>query len=418
MGQHKGDGKLGRKVKSLPTGITDRKGNLQIAFTLDGKECRQALGITTDKENIKYATQIRTEVLLAIRKGVFKWNDFFPNSKQAKAELVSQNPTGDLLIKNYLEEFYARHEEPRLAASTNKNNRKVLVTLITEFGDIPVMELKPSRIAQFVQKRAKEIKVKTLRNILGPLSNMYKEIEKDYQHRNPVKQVDLGTYYSKKVNDERQAKKAALDEDGQIINPYTGAQVSRILESTSGQARNLIQFLFYSGVRTGEVIALRWQHVNLELGIVRIIRSISAEKESSTKSGVERTLKLLPKAIEALRAQENYTKHLNGFVFHDPKKGERWQDDQAIRKKAWHPAIRKSGVGYRKPYQTRHSFATLLLMGGEDQRFVANQLGHSSLEMINRHYGRVLPDKNNPQNYKLRNNWSSFEDADYHEKAK
>ena len=68
------------------------------------------------------------------------------------------------------------------------------------------------------------------------------------------------------------------------------------------------------------------------------------------------------------------------FVFHDPKKGERWQDDQAIRKKAWHPAVKTSGVEYRYPYQTRHTYATLLLMGGEDQRFVANQLGHKSLE--------------------------------------
>ena len=412
MGKYLGDGAVGRKVNKMPVGVTDRKGNLQIAFSLNGRECRVSIGIPTDKDNIKYASRKRSEILLDSEKGTFSWVTHFPNSKQAKAELEGQAQVGHRLVKDYLEEFYERHEEPRLAASTNKANKKVLTQLITEFGDTPILELKPSRIAEFVQQRAKVVTMKTIRNVLSPLTNMYKEIEKDYEHKNPVKQVDLSVYYSKKVNDERQANK---DENGQTINPYTGAQVSKILESTEGQIKNLIQYKFYSGTRTGEDIALRWGDVDLEMGVVHIHRSISVNEESSTKTGEQRTLKLLPKALEALKDQAQYTKHLGGFVFHDPNKGERWQDDQAIRKKAWIPAIKASGVEYRKPYQTRHTYATLLLMGGEDQRFVANQLGHSSLEMIHRHYGKVLPDKNNPHNYKLRNPWNSFEDAEHND---
>ena len=394
----------------MPIGVTERNGKLQIAFSVGGRECRQSLGIPIDKGNIKHASRTRDEILLAISKSTFSWADFFPNSKQAKKERSMQSPSEDRLIKGCLLEFYERHEEPRLSASTNKANKKAMLQLITEFGDIQVMELKPSRIAEFVQHRAKQVKMKTVRNILSPLSNMYKEIEKDYQHRNPVKQVDLGTYYSKKVNDKRQANNK--DENGQIINPYTGAQVSKIIDSAEGQVKNLIQFMFYTGVRTGEAIGLRWSHINLDIGTADITRSISSDEESSTKTAVERTLKLLPKALEALKNQTHYTKHLNDFVFHDPKKGCRWQDDQAIRKKAWHPTIKASGVGYRKPYQTRHTYATLLLMGGEDARFVANQLSHKSLEMIFRHYAHVLPDKNNPQNYKLRNTWKSFEEEE------
>jgi len=404
---------MGRKVSKLPVGITDRNGNIQIAFSLNGREFRQSLSIPTNKDNINYASRKRDEILRDIEKKEFSWITHFPKSKLAKAEFASQTPTGELFIKEHLIEFYERHEEPRLAASTNKANKKALLQLITEFGDAPVMSLKPSRIAEYVQHRAKKVKMKTVRNILSPLSNMYKEIEKDYQHRNPVKQVDLGTYYSKKINDERQANNK--DENGQIINPYTGAQVSKIIDSAEGQVKNLIQFMFYTGVRTGEAIAIRWDHVNLEQGTAEISRSISVEVESSTKTGESRTLKLLPKAIEALENQAKYTEDLGDFVFHDPDKGGRWQDDQAIRKKAWHPTIKASGVGYRKPYQTRHTYATLLLMGGEDARFVANQLSHKNLDMLNRNYGCILPDKNNPQNYKLRKNWNSFEEEENNE---
>lgn len=249
------------------------------------------------------------------------------------------------------------------------------------------------------------ISMKTIRNLLTPLNNMYKEIEQDFGHKNPVKQLDLSIYYSKKVNYERQKQ---TDENGQTINPYTGEQVSKIIHAAQGQHKNLIQFLFYSGIRTGEAIALRWSDIDLDAGVAVISRSISVDEESCTKTGERRTLKLLPKAIASLKNQEKYIKSMNDFVFHDPAKNQRWRDDQAIRKKSWKPAIAAAGVEYRKPYQTRHTYATLLLMGGEDARFVANQLGHRSLEMIHRHYGRVLPDKNNPQNYQLRNKWDAF----------
>ena len=45
-------------------------------------------------------------------------------------------------------------------------------------------------------------------------------------------------------------------------------------------------------------------------------------------------------------------------------------------------------VRYRNPYQTRHTYASQLLSGGENQLFVAQQMGHKTTEMIMRHYGR------------------------------
>ena len=43
---------------------------------------------------------------------------------------------------------------------------------------------------------------------------------------------------------------------------------------------------------------------------------------------------------------------------------------------------------YRNPYQTRHTYASQLLSGGENPLFVAQQMGHKTTEMIMRHYGR------------------------------
>jgi integrase len=74
---------------------------------------------------------------------------------------------------------------------------------------------------------------------------------------------------------------------------------------------------------------------------------------------------LLAHALEALKAQKRYTFLKNAEVFQNPKTGDRWNGNQAIRRGMWAVALRKAKVRYRKPYQTRHTYASMMLMAGE-----------------------------------------------------
>ncbi|MCX8566898.1 MAG: hypothetical protein ON057_001625 [Glomeribacter sp. 1016415] len=53
--------------------------------------------------------------------------------------------------------------------------------------------------------------------------------------------------------------------------------------------------------------------------------------------------------------------------------------------------MRRSGVRYRHPYQTRHTYASMMLSTGEHPMWVAKQMGHLDWTMIARRYGRWMP---------------------------
>jgi|GEM_PF-4414477 len=58
-------------------------------------------------------------------------------------------------------------------------------------------------------------------------------------------------------------------------------------------------------------------------------------------------------------------------VFHNPRTSEPWETDHQIRRTAWIHTLKKAGVRYRNPYQTRHTYASMMLSGGENIMWVA-----------------------------------------------
>lgn len=90
-------------------------------------------------------------------------------------------------------------------------------------------------------------------------------------------------------------------------------------------------------------------------------------------------------AMLALSSQKPFSFMKDATVFEDPKTGKAWASADAIRKKAWVPTLRKAGIRYRNPYQTRHTFATRHISQGVNLFW-----GHKGPEMLFRHYGSYL----------------------------
>uniref|UniRef100_UPI001832A664 tyrosine-type recombinase/integrase n=1 Tax=Methylibium sp. TaxID=2067992 RepID=UPI001832A664 len=66
-------------------------------------------------------------------------------------------------------------------------------------------------------------------------------------------------------------------------------------------------------------------------------------------------------------------------------------DNKNFTDRVWSPLLRHLGLKPRRPYQMRHTAATLWLASGEAPEWIARQLGHTSTEMLFRTYSRFVP---------------------------
>ena len=79
-------------------------------------------------------------------------------------------------------------------------------------------------------------------------------------------------------------------------------------------------------------------------------------------------------------------------MWDDPRNdGGPWVDERPFRRSYWTPTIKRLGIRYRKPYQCRHTNATMRLMAGQRLGYAAQQMGHT-VDMFVHTYTRWIND--------------------------
>jgi integrase len=365
-------GRDGRGVKGAS------ETTIEITFMFKGVRCRERIALKPTAANLKRAEQHRAAVLLAIADGAFDYTKTFPESKNA--EKFASVPGDVRTVEQYLDAWLDQQKK-QLKASTYETYRKITNgRLIPWFGELRLSELKRKHVRGQLDKL--EVTNKTLSNIQSVLRAALDEAV----HDELIESNPLGGWTYTKQEPPR---------EGDDIDPFSREEQAAILGALDGQGRNLVQFAFWTGLRTSELVALDWTDVDFIRGVVRVVKAqtqyASAPEVPKTNAG-RREVKLLQGALDALAAQKGHTWLAGKEVFQNPQTRERWTGDQPIRKTLWQWALKKVGVRYRYPYQTRHTYASMMLSAGEHPMWVARQMGHADWTMIARRYGRWMPD--------------------------
>lgn len=358
-------------------GVRPRNNSIVLDFMYMEQRCRETLRVKPTKTSIREASRKREAILYEIAMGTFDYARHFPNSKNAIK--YAKNKGSLITVEQALKDWIKRAEKRCQRSTIRDYNSAIYHHLIPAFGPLTLDELRKAHIDEWLETVC-HLSNKRINNVLCPLKQTFKD-----------------AYYDELIDTNPLDRLRNLKVTTPEPEPFTRSEIDKILSQLQGQSKNLIQFAFFSGLRTSELIALRWKDIDLDNDKVHvrvaIVRGI--EKTTKTVSG-QRGVELQPEAKEALLSQLEFTSDQE-HVFHDPKNNARWAGDHIIRKRVWIPALKAAEIKYRNPYQTRHTFASMLLSSGSNPLWVAQQMGHKDWGMIRMVYGRWISTQLNDQ---------------------
>lgn len=242
-------------------------------------------------------------------------------------------------------------------------------------GDRPIDAWLPSDVQGLVKKAKKlkaDVTAKRRNDILSPFRQILQSAFRDR-----IMKDELHKYVVGERTDDPEPDPFRMEEADQIIEHFRG----RHLETWW-------QFAFYSGLRTGEIVALEWGDVDFTEGTVMVTKTVSNYQERDrTKTGKNRKVLLNPVALDALIRQKPKSFMAGGRVFLT-EDGEGYNGANS-QKKQFERALLALGIRRRPQYNTRHTYATFMIMKGVNHKFVADQLGHS-VQMLLKHYSKWI----------------------------
>jgi len=175
------------------------------------------------------------------------------------------------------------------------------------------------------------------------------------------------------------------------VQPFSLEEVDRIRAAVRSDFRNYLTIRFFTGMRTGEVNGLKWKYVDFERGIIAVREVFSSgEAEENTKNETSlRDIPMLPIVREALEAQHKERHPDSEYVF--CSRDGTPIDAHNFTTRVWYPLLRYLELAKRRPYQTRHTTATVMLASGENPEWIARLMGHANTQMLFTVYSRFVP---------------------------
>lgn len=367
-------------------------------FFYRGTRCREQTDLPDTPANRKRVEAVMRRIESDIKQGIFEYARYFPNSKVpqrwAEANGVASGvpaalDNGNVATTERAEvptfaEFldtWLTENEVRWRRTTKKLRRETIQRhLMPTFGERAISTITRAQLLEFRATLAKRpgrqegttISPKTVNEVMALLMSILREAADRYEFRNPGERV------------------SRLKVPRKDIQPFSLAEALQIIEAARADYRGYFTVRFFTGMRTGEVHGLKWKYIDFERRQILVRESFTQGEQDGTKTdGSMREIDMSQRVLDALKAQEALTRHLGEYVF--CSRNGLPIDLHNFLSRVWNPLLDHLGLTRRRPYQMRHTAATLWLAAGENPEWIASQLGHTTTEMLFRVYSRFVP---------------------------
>ena len=165
---------------------------------------------------------------------------------------------------------------------------------------------------------------------------------------------------------------------------FTFEEATRLIEAAREEWRPMIQAAMRTGLRRGELLALRWQDVDLHAGKMLVRQNIVRGVIGTPKSGKPREIPLSKETVAALKAH----RHLRGPLVFCDQDGAGWKTNHVQRELA--RTCKKAGLRSVGWHVMRHTFASHLAMRNVPLKAIQELMGHATIQMTMR-YAHLAP---------------------------
>lgn len=334
---------------------------IYLHFSFNGKYHRKSTKLEANAKNVKYINEVKIpELQVKINNSTLFTND----------ESV---PT----VEDYMKKSFEIHKHRRRQFTQDSYKRIYDMHIKDEFGDKKIDSIKASDIGMWQNKLLSRLNPKTVHGIRVVFSGIMMDAYRDDIIRyNPISKAD----------------NIALLED-KNKKAFTIDEIYSILEHVDQRMKCFFAMGFFTGMRTGELIGLKWSDIDFEKKTIHIQRSIRAGVEGlpKTKSSI-REIEIIDALMPFLQEYAGTVRSNAVYVF-ETYKHEPYTTCDKISVHYWREALKKAKIPYMRLYQMRHTFATMMIGNGEDILWVSNMLGHKDSSTTLKKYASYIKNK-------------------------
>jgi integrase len=283
-----------------------------------------------------------------------------------RGELAGMVRTGTTFAQAAAEWLVYCERDRALKPATLSGYSVEVNVLNREFGDEPIEGFTPEFFERwkgdFASRR--RLSNRTLQKYLVALHSIFKRAMRLHGlPRNPLTTVERP----------RLARRAGID-------VFSRREVMALVAAAaSDQEGALYLTAAFTGLRLGELLALRWEDVDFVAATIRVRRTWGAGVEGTPKSGRDRAVPMMDEVAQALvghrRRRERFVGH-HDLVFCDPLGGHLGYDGLSARYKG---ALDGAGLRRLRFHDLRHTFGTHAIRAA-DPREVMEWMGHADIQ--------------------------------------
>ena len=327
------------------------RGNWWCDFRWEGQRVRWKSPVNTRRGAEAYERRLRQQLL-----------DGTLDDKEVDND-EKKMPTLAEFSDEFLKVYAATNNKPSELLAKNITFRRHLVPV---FGALRLDEIDLRGVERYkASKLAEKLKPKTINNHLTVL------------HRMLAVAVEWGVL-------EHGVKMRWMKVAPPEFDFLTFDEAERIVNAASEEWRCMILLALKTGLRQGELLALRWEDVDLVTNRLVVRRNMVRGNIGTPKSGRHREVPLSSSVVKALKAE----RHLRGeTVFSDS--GGNMLTAAACVRPIWR-ACKRAGLRQVRWHVLRHTFASHLAMRGVPLKAIQELLGHATIEMTMR-YAHLAP---------------------------